>query len=92
MNFSEYDKECEAFPLYDDVRLGLFGEIGEVMELIKKHERQGNRKQVMTRARFIEEMGDVLFYLNQLAKQYGANLNDIAKENVIKLRKRHGLD
>jgi len=79
-------------PLYDDVRLGLVGEIGEVFELIKKHERQGNKKQVMTKERFVEEMGDVLWYFTRLASLYGASVNEIAKENVKKLRQRHGID
>lgn len=92
MNFKEYQDEVAQMPLYDDVRLGLVGEIGEVFELIKKNERQGNKRQVMTKERFVEEMGDVLWYLSRLASTYGASLNEIAKENVKKLKERHGLN
>jgi NTP pyrophosphatase (non-canonical NTP hydrolase) len=92
MNFKDYQEEVLKMPLYDDVIKGLIGELGEVMELLKKNERQGNRRQVMTKDRFNEEMGDVLWYFSRLASQYGASLNEIAKENVKKLRERHGLN
>jgi NTP pyrophosphatase (non-canonical NTP hydrolase) len=38
----------------------------------------------------IEELGDTLWYVSQLAADYGLSLEAIAQINIEKLRKRHG--
>ena len=91
MNFEDYQKEVLQMPLYDDLFKGIMGELGEVAELVKKHERQGQHRKIMTRERFEEEMGDVLWYLSRLASAYGGDLQKIAEGNIQKLRERHGL-
>ena len=68
--------------------LGLAGETGEVMELIKKDVRDG----VDPTDKIKLELGDVLYYLTCLAWMYGHTLEDVMQANVDKLkhRREHG--
>lgn len=67
--------------------LGVGGEAGEVMEIIKKGHRPGKEVDV---PHLKEEIGDVLWYLATLADFYGLSLGEIAVENIEKLQKRYG--
>ena len=75
-------------PLYDDPLLGLMGEVGEVVELIKKDRRKIRRK-VLSQEDLASELGDVLWYLTRLANENGLVLADIAQGNLDKLEERH---
>lgn len=66
--------------------LGLAGECGEACDIVKKALFQGH---VLDRAGLIEEAGDVLWYLAELAAGLGVSLEDIAVQNVMKLRRRY---
>lgn len=66
--------------------LGLAGEAGEVIELVKKQAFTG---QPFDQNRMAEELGDVLWYLAALAWSVGIDLDDVAKRNVQKLEKRY---
>ena len=92
MNFKEYQEEVVKMPLYDNVLYGLIGELGECIELIKKSERQGSKKQVFTHERIEEEFSDVLWYLARAMNIYGVDMNEAAKNNIKKLKKRHGIE
>ena len=61
--------------------LGLCGESGEVAELIKKGIRDNN----LDEKELAKELGDVLWYLSNLAELYGYTLEDIANINKNKL-------
>ncbi|MAJ97450.1 hypothetical protein CL644_01060 [bacterium] len=97
MEMNEYqDKASEtAIFEHDDVdeliytALGLAGETGEVVEKIKKIYR--NDKGVISEDKVNDlkrEMGDVLWYLSQMARVLGVTLEDVAQENVKKLQDR----
>ena len=96
MNFEEYQKESRKTAEYPDKDnnyiypvLGLTGEAGEVAEKIKKVIR--NDKGIMSEDKKIEiakELGDVLWYIAQLATELGLKLEDIAKMNLEKLKSR----
>lgn len=79
-----YPQEMIAYPF-----LGLAGETGEVSELAKKCIRDENgvwseeRKQKLKK-----ELGDVLWYLSEIARRTGLSLEEIATTNVEKLRSR----
>lgn len=90
MNFKKYENFVRSMPTFDDAALGLPGEVGEVLELIKKDRRGGKYRQPLDKEKFTAECGDVLFYLTRLAYQNGVELKDIALYNVDKLTKRHG--
>lgn len=64
--------------------LGLAGEAGEFVEKMKKRIRDG----VFDRELAAKELGDVLWYLSQLAKDIDYTLEDIAKMNLQKLADR----
>lgn len=66
--------------------LGLAGEVGEVVELIKKHRFHGLPLDV---ERVKSELGDVLWYLADLASECGLPLCDVAHANVQKLSTRY---
>jgi len=66
--------------------LGLAGETGEVVELIKKARFHGLP---LDADRLKSEIGDVLWYLTDLCAQAGFALADAAQANVAKLRARY---
>ena len=66
--------------------LGVGGESGEVMEIIKKGHRPGKEVDV---PHLEEEIGDVLWYLATLADFYDLDLTAIALNNLDKLGKRY---
>ena len=69
--------------------LGLAGEAGEVLENIKRIIRDDEGEVKEERRVLIEkELGDVLWYLAQLATEFYLNLDDVAKNNLIKLQSR----
>ena len=65
---------------------GMNGEAGECIDLLKKHEYQGHSLDV---EKMIEECGDVLWYVAELATGLGVTLEDVARGNIAKLRKRY---
>ena len=66
--------------------LGLVGEAGEVSEIIKKHIGHGHEIDV---EKVTKELGDVLWYLANVASQLGIDLEDIANLNIEKLKARY---
>jgi NTP pyrophosphatase (non-canonical NTP hydrolase) len=69
--------------------LGLAGEAGEVAEKVKKMIRDDDG--VLTderRAALAGELGDVLWYVAQVATEAGLDLQEIARENLDKLLSR----
>lgn len=66
--------------------LGLAGEAGEVAELIKKARFHGLAYDVEM---IKEELGDILWYVNQMAYAHGLTLSEVAQTNVAKLRARY---
>lgn len=91
INFEDYQVEVSDMPLYDDPALGLPGEVGEVLELIKKDRRPGDKRKEVDREDLTKELGDVLWYLTRIATEYDIDLEEIAVVNVLKLRKRHNI-
>jgi len=74
--------------------LGLAGEAGEVADHAKKAIRDdGGRITGERRAEMAAELGDVLWYVAQLASELGLELDEIARENLEKLfsRQRRGV-
>lgn len=66
--------------------LGLAGETGEVVDLIKKSLFHGHK---MDKHKIAEELGDVLFYLDYIANTFDIPLESIAKGNNEKLKLRY---
>lgn len=68
--------------------LGLAGESGEVCEKIKKHLRGDYDISGDLISEVEKELGDVLWYIANLATDLGLNLDNIASKNIDKLRDR----
>ena len=66
--------------------LGAYGEFSEVSELIKKHLFHYHK---LDQGHLAEEIGDVMFYLVNLATIFNFNMEDILQANVDKLKKRY---
>jgi len=89
--FKEFQKFVFDCPQYDDPALGLPGEVGEVLELVKKDRRQGDRRKPIDIEKLTLEIYDVLFYAVQLSSLYEIKLDDIIVAGNKKLTKRHDL-
>ena len=69
--------------------LGLAGEAGEVAEHVKKAIRDdGGTVADERRAAMAKELGDVLWYVAQLATELDLDLDEVAAGNLDKLRSR----
>lgn len=66
--------------------MGLAGEAGEAVDLLKKHLFHGHP---LDRDKLTKELGDVLWYAAVLAEMNGVRLSEVAAANVVKLRKRY---
>jgi len=98
MEFSNYQNQSKRTAVYPNqnsmqglqyVGLGLCGECGEVAENIKKAIRDDSGEITFERQEaLIKEMGDVLWYLSQIATELDITLETIALRNLAKLRKR----
>ena len=66
--------------------LGLNGECGELTDIVKKWLYHGKK---INKADVLFELGDVLFYLTNIAALFGFSLEDVAINNNIKLLNRY---
>jgi len=96
MDFKKYQKLSRKTAIYPGVgknfvypTLGLSGESGEVAEIIKRIIRDKNGAvDEETKAALSKELGDVLWYLTQLATEFDIPLEEIAVNNIEKLKSR----
>jgi len=65
--------------------MGLAGEAGEVVDLLKKILYHGK---LLDREKLKLELGDVLWYVADVARQYGIPLSEVRDGNVAKLTER----
>lgn len=101
MDFKEYQIKSRQTALYPDVgknfiypTLGLCGETGEVAEKIKKVLRdKGGKLDDETKTEIQKELGDILWYLAQIATELELDFDQIASKNIEKLfsRKERGV-
>ena len=99
MDFNEYQKLSSRTATFEGkvgeyklmyLCLGLAGESGEVIEKIKHVIR--DQEGVMTpekREGIKKELGDVLWYLSQLARTCDLPFDEVARANIEKLADRH---
>ncbi len=86
VDFDEYQKLAHKTARSNDVEvftLGLFGEADSVATSIKKLKRD-NEAQSVVKEEIATELGDVLWYLAEIANLYGLNLSEIARHNLEK--------
>ncbi len=93
MEFNEYQKLSRQTAVYPAIgkgfvypALGLAGESGEVVEKVKKLFRdQAGEVNDDNRQAIAKELGDVLWYLAQLATELELSLDQVAQDNLAKL-------
>ncbi len=99
MDFNEYQKRASETAIFDSLgsdimklsylTLGITGEAGEVAEKIKKILRDcDGHVTEEKRVEIIKEMGDVLWYLSQLARELSIDFSEVAQMNIDKLQSR----
>jgi NTP pyrophosphatase (non-canonical NTP hydrolase) len=95
-SFKKYQKDSRKTALYPSIghkviypSLGLAGETGEVLEKIKKIFRDKDGKFSKEDLDLLTlELGDILWYLSQVASELGIKLDDVAVKNIEKLYSR----
>ena len=66
--------------------MGLCGESGEVIDIVKKHLAQGHE---LDKEKIIKELGDVAWYMAEIATVLDVDLEDVLVQNIEKLKKRY---
>ena len=93
MDFNNYQHSARATAIYPNLgenlwypTLGLCGESGEVAEKVKKiyRDKSGNID-TETKSLLIKELGDVLWYVANIASELKVDLDKIAEVNLVKL-------
>lgn len=100
MSLNEYQRQAErtadvgnGFNADEDHKnrmngslLGLAGEAGEVIDVMKKVLHHGH---ALDKEKVTKELGDVLWYVSDIASALGILLSDVAEANIEKLKKRY---
>ncbi len=94
IGFNEYQRKAQDTAVYPVIKelfvypaMGLAGEAGELLNKIKKHFRDGTPMPLLTQ-QVKDELGDILWYVATLAKEFGLQLDLVAEANLEKLAKR----
>ena len=66
--------------------MGLCGEAGEAIDIVKKHLAQGHE---LDREKLIGELGDIAWYLAETATVLDVDLEEVLVRNIEKLRRRY---
>ncbi len=92
MEINEYQQLAKRTNIYPEdefglvcLALGVAGEAGEVADCMKKMYRDNQDLSEPTMC----ELGDVLWYVSQLANSLGYSLDEVAEHNLNKLQSRH---
>ena len=91
MEFNEY-QEAANRTLYGNEQvltncaLGLAGETGQVVDLVKAYTFKGKD---LDKEKLVHELGDVLWYLSQIAEWADIPFYEVAQENIETLNKRY---
>ena len=70
-----------------DQLLWMIGEIGEVIDILKKHGGENACQDSELREHLIEEMADVLMYYNDILLCYGISEEELKKSYISKYEK-----
>ena len=94
MNINEYQKEAMTLlnpaltgkDVLMNALMGLCGESGEAIDIMKKHLYQGHD---LDREKLIKELGDIAWYLAETAYALDVNLEKVFRDNIEKLKNRY---
>ena len=91
MEFNEYQVAANR-TLYGNEQvltncaLGLAGESGQLIDLVKDYTFKGKD---LDREKLVAEMGDVLWYLSQIAQWADVPFDEVAQKNIDTLNRRY---
>ncbi|MFT7507609.1 MAG: NTP pyrophosphatase (non-canonical NTP hydrolase) [Acidimicrobiales bacterium] len=100
MNFKEYQEKSRVTAIYPNLgdnlpylALGIAGEAGEVADKVKKFIRDENFTSVKNLSEeqkndLAKEMGDILWYIAQIATEFNLDMESVAQMNIDKLYSR----
>lgn len=91
MNIREFQEVSKRTMKWDEqthlhCAMGVAGEVGEVVDIIKKSHFYNKP---IDHTHLEEEIGDVMFYMVNLASHYGLDFEEILEDNFKKLSKRY---
>ncbi|MGY4790174.1 nucleoside triphosphate pyrophosphohydrolase family protein [Pediococcus pentosaceus] len=91
MEFNEYQRTANKTlfgneQVLTNCALGLAGESGQVVNLVKNYTFRGAN---LDKEQLTKEMGDVLWYLSQVAEWADIPFDEVAKRNIATLEKRY---
>ena len=94
MNVNEYQKEAMTLlnpaltekDVLMNALMGLCGESGEAIDIMKKHLYQGH---ALDREKLIKELGDIAWYLAEAATGLNIDLGEVLQRNLDKLHARY---
>ena len=66
--------------------MGLCGESGEAIDIVKKHLAQGHE---LDREKLVKELGDIAWYLAETAYALEVPLEEVLQRNINKLKARY---
>ncbi len=66
--------------------MGLCGESGEAIDIVKKHLHQGH---ALDREKLIKELGDIAWYLAEACHALDTDLDTVLEGNITKLKARY---
>ena len=96
MDFNYYQQEALKTQQFDQEKkpldeivpfLGIVGETGSVIAELKKKLRDGNTYSNYHK-QMTEELGDLLWYISNIASSHNLSLDDIAEQNLKKINER----
>lgn len=76
---------CSTSKLVNGV-MGLNGESGECIDIVKKAEFQGHN---LDTDKLIDELGDVLWYIAEICTALNVDMSEVAEKNIEKLKQRY---
>lgn len=94
MKLNDYQKQARKTKVYPDFyavyypTLSICGEVGELANKVKKAMRGDIDILELRTEKTYSELGDVLWYLANICTDLDCSLEDIAKYNLAKLKKR----
>lgn len=83
---SRMNKKLDTVDSLTNYSMGLAGESGELVNILKKHVFHGHALDV---SEFVDELGDCLFYLQALCTCVGVRLEEVILHNARKLSVRY---
>ena len=94
MNANEYqklamvtlNKDLSKKDVLINAVMGLCGESGEAIDIVKKHLHQGHE---LDKEKLVKELGDIAWYLAEAAYALDMDLSSVLEKNINKLKARY---